>query len=184
MRSVRPAVYVIGPIEALRGSRSRRGLLLLRLPGGLRKSAHVSSVRAAYLCEGGIALVVETKARDYYRWLPRNPVLGRRLGAIGDYFCPECGPSYSPRCDECGLEARPRILWRDPQAAVSLAPAELRGSAVIAAGVRMTPWEVLGLYRDEAGMLYAEVISLRRFEARPVGALLPAGFRRPLEVEP
>jgi hypothetical protein len=50
-------------------------------------------------------------------------------------------------------------------------------------GVELTPWEVLGLYKDLTGTLYAELIFPKRFDARPIGDLLPVAFKRPLEVK-
>ncbi|MEM2233858.1 MAG: hypothetical protein QXP81_10015 [Nitrososphaerota archaeon] len=185
MRSVPPRRYLIGPVVAIRGSgiRRQRGLLHMRFPDGTVRSAHISSVQRAYICDGGIALLIESRASDYYRWLPRNPRVIRRIAAFGDYYCSECkSTSYSLRCD-CGGAAVPRILWRDPSAVTSFARAELRNGAVVVQGIRLTPWEVLGMYRDETGALYAEVIHFRDFGARPVGLLLPVPYRRPVVVK-
>jgi hypothetical protein len=45
------------------------------------------------------------------------------------------------------------------------------------------PWEVLNLYKDLTGTLYAEVIFPRRIDAKPIGDLLPVAFKKPLEVK-
>jgi hypothetical protein len=50
-------------------------------------------------------------------------------------------------------------------------------------GVELTPWEVLGLYRDLTGTLFAEVVFPKRFDAKPIGDLLPVAFKKPLEVK-
>jgi hypothetical protein len=185
MRSVTPRRYLIGPIKALRGSakKDRKGLIYIKFLNDSVKSVHTSAVRKAYLCEGGYALLVETRATDYYRWLPRPMAVSRRLGAIGDYFCGECGPSWTLLCPSCENEVRPRILWRDPEAAVSLAQVERRGRRFFVNGVELTPWEVLGLYRDLTGTLYAEVIFPKRINVKPIGDLLPVAFKKPLEVK-
>jgi hypothetical protein len=185
MRSVVPRRYLIGPIKALKGSakKSQKGLIRIKFIDDSVKSVHVSAIRKAYLCEGGYALLVESRAADYYRWLPRPMVVSRRLGAIGDYFCGECGPSWAPSCPSCEKEATPRTLWRDPEAVVTLAQVDRRGRRLFVDGVELTPWEVLGLYKDLTGTLFAEVIFPKRFDAKPIGDLLPVAFKKPLEVK-
>jgi hypothetical protein len=184
MRSVVPRRYLIGPIKALKSAKkSQKGLIRIKFLNDSVKSAHASEIRRAYLCEGGYALLVETRAIDYYRWLPRPMAVSRRLGAIGDYFCGECGPSWTLYCPSCENEARPRILWRDPEAAVTLAQVERRGRRLFVNGIELVPWEVLNLYKDLTGTLYAEVIFPKRIDAKPIGDLLPVAFKRPLEVK-
>ena len=185
MRSVVPRRYLIGPIKALKGSakKDRKGLIYIKFLNYSVKSVHASEIRKSYLCEGGYALLVESRATDYYRWLPRPMAVSRRLGAIGDYFCGECGPSWTLLCPSCENEATPRILWKDPEAAVSLAQVERRGRRFFVNGVELTPWEVLGLYRDLTGTLFAEVVFPKRFDVKPIGDLLPVAFKKPLEVK-
>jgi hypothetical protein len=50
-------------------------------------------------------------------------------------------------------------------------------------GVELTPWEVLGLYRDLTGTLFAEVVFPKSFNVKPIGDLLPVAFKKPLEVK-
>jgi hypothetical protein len=184
MRSVVPRRYLIGPIKALKSAKkSQKGLIRIKFLNDSVKSVHTSAIRKAYLCEGGYALLVETRATDYYRWLPRPMAVFRRLGAIGDYFCGECGPSWTLLCLSCKNEARPRILWRDPEAVVTLAQVERRGRRLFVSGIELVPWEVLNLYKDLTGTLYAEVIFPKRIDARPIGDLLPVAFKKPLEVK-
>jgi hypothetical protein len=184
MRSVVPRRYLIGPIKALKSAKkSQKGLIRIKFIDDSVKSVHASEIRRAYLCEGGYALLVESRAADYYRWLPRPMAVSRRLGALGDYFCDECGPSWTPLCPSCENEARPRILWRDPEVAVTLAQVDRRGRRLFVNGVELTAWEVLGLYKDLTGTLYAELIFPRRFDAKPIGDLLPVAFKKPLEVK-
>jgi hypothetical protein len=184
MRSVVPRRYLIGPIKALKSAKkSQKGLIRIKFLNDSVKSVHTSAIRKAYLCEGGYALLVETRAIDYYRWLPRPMAVSRRLGAIGDYFCGECGPSWTLFCPSCENETRPRILWRDPEAAVTLAQVERRGRRLFVNGIELVPWEVLNLYKDLTGTLYAEVIFPRRIDAKPIGDLLPVAFKKPLEVK-
>jgi hypothetical protein len=185
MRSVIPRRYMIGPIKALKGSakKSQKGLIRIKFIDDSVKSVHTSVIKKAYLCEGGYALLVESRATDYYRWLPRPMAVFRRLGAIGDYFCEECGPSWTPFCSSCEGETRPRILWRDSEAVVTLAQAVKKGSRLFIDGIEVTPWEVMNLYKDLTGALYAEVIFPKRFDAKPVGDLLPVAFKKPLEVK-
>jgi hypothetical protein len=184
MRSVVPRRYLIGPIKALKSAKkSQKGLIRIKFLNDSVKSVHTSAIRKAYLCDGGYALLVETRAIDYYRWLPRPMAVSRRLGAIGDYFCGECGPSWTLFCPSCENEARPRILWRDPEATVTLAQVERRGRRLFVNGIELVPWEVLNLYKDLTGTLYAEVIFPRRIDAKPIGDLLPVAFKKPLEVK-
>jgi hypothetical protein len=184
MRSVVPRRYLIGPIKALKSAKkSQNGLIRIKFLNDSVKSVHTSAIRKAYLCEGGYALLVETRATDYYRWLPRPMAVSRRLGALGDYFCDECGPSWTLFCPSCENEARPRILWRDPEAVVTLAQVERRGRRLFVNGIELTPWEVLNLYKDLTGTLYAEVIFPKRIDAKPIGDLLPVAFKKPLEVK-
>jgi hypothetical protein len=185
MRSVVPRRYLIGPIKALRGSakKGQKGLIRIKFIDDSVKSVHISAIRKAYLCEGGYALLVETRATDYYRWLPRPMAVSRRLGAIGDYVCGECGPSWTPSCSSCEGEATPRILWRDPEAVVTLAQVERRGRRLFVDGIELVPWEVLGLYKDLTGTLFAELIFPKRFDVKPIGDLLPVAFKKPLEVK-
>jgi hypothetical protein len=184
MRSVVPRRYLIGPIKALKSAKkSQKGLIRIKFLNDSVKSVHTSAIRKAYLCEGGYALLVETRATDYYRWLPRPISVSRRLGAIGDYFCGECGPSWTLFCPSCENEARPRILWRDPEAVVTLARVERRGKRLFVNGIELVPWEVLNLYKDLTGTLYAEVIFPKRIDAKPIGDLLPVAFKKPLEVK-
>jgi hypothetical protein len=184
MRSVVPRRYLIGPIKALKSAKkSQKGLIRIKFLNDSVKSVHTSAIRKAYLCDGGYALLVETRATDYYRWLPRPMAVSRCLGAIGDYFCGECGPSWTLLCPSCENEARPRILWRDPEAAVTLAQVERRGRRLFVNGIELVPWEVLNLYKDLTGTLYAELIFPRRIDAKPIGDLLPVAFKKPLEVK-
>jgi hypothetical protein len=184
MRSVVPRRYLIGPIKALKSAnKSQKGLIRIKFLNDSVKSVHTSAIRKAYLCEGGYALLVETRATDYYRWLPRPMTVSRRLGAIGDYFCGECGPSWTLLCPSCKNEARPRILWRDPEAVVTLAQVERRGRRFFVNGIELVPWEALNLYKDLTGTLYAELIFPRRIDAKPIGDLLPVAFKKPLEVK-
>jgi hypothetical protein len=184
MRSVVPRRYLIGPIKALKSAKkSQKGLIRIKFLNDSVKSVHTSAIRKAYLCEGGYALLVETRATDYYRWLPRPISVSRRLGAIGDYFCGECGPSWTLFCPSCENEARPRILWRDPEVVVTLARVERRGKRLFVNGIELVPWEVLNLYKDLTGTLYAEVIFPKRIDAKPIGDLLPVAFKKPLEVK-
>jgi hypothetical protein len=117
MRSVVPRRYLIGPIKALRGSakKGRKGLIYIKFLNDSVKSVHASEIRRAYLCGSGYALLVESRATDYYRWLPRPMAVSRRLGAIGDYFCGECGPSWTLLCPSCENEATPGYSGKTPR---------------------------------------------------------------------
>ncbi len=169
-------------------------LLLRRVGGRVRALLHsgreltipLSEVVRAYSAPGGgITLLLETGKVDYFRWHAAGPeAAGRRLAAVGDWLCTSCGSSlYRDTCNDCGIAARPRVLWVDADAKRVLLPVELGPGGPLFGGRRLSPWEVLEIYAESSGQLLAGVLALWDSGLEPHGTLLrvsPDWFRRPV----
>ncbi|MEM2233574.1 MAG: hypothetical protein QXP81_08565 [Nitrososphaerota archaeon] len=189
MRSLTPRTYVVAPIASIRPS-DVKDVLELRLALGLRSAltdsgevtVSLKEIVGAFVSQDDLyAIVVRTRRHDYYRWLPRidpREAGFRRVPALGSYWCPGCRRwAGGSRCVVCEEPAEPRTLWVDPEARVVKAVVELREGRAYRHGVRLTPFEVLRLYRDSLGRTFADLLTFFDAGERPVGDLIPLGVR-------
>ena len=174
--------FMIGPLLLRKASGCIRALLL---ETGRELAVQPDEILRAYTSRGGFALLLETGRVDYFKWHAAGPrVAGRRMAAIGDWVCPSCGGSlYRDRCDGCGAEARPRILWIDREAVQAVLPVEQGARGLLVGGRALSPWEVVEVYADLYGRQLAKALILGGAAHEQPEQLLrisPGWFRRPV----
>lgn len=182
MRRLAKRRFMLGPLLLRRTGNYVRVLLL---ETGRELAVQLDEILRVYMSRGGFALLLETGRVDYFRWHATGPrVAGRRMAAIGDWVCPSCGDSlYRDRCNDCEMEARPRILWVDREATQVLLPVEQGPRGPFIGGRTLSPWEVIEVYTDLYGRQLAKALIIGEAGHERAEQLLrisPDWFRRPV----
>ena len=154
-------------------------------------------IERAYIDRSGrVWLLVSRVPYDIVKHFRGQPDLRRRLASLWCYRC--CSDLFTtlgeiPVCPSCGGVGAPVIFWRDPEShSVTVGPCEIGERAwLTAGGRRYYVGEIMALYRDLAGNIYADVLTLHPPEPGTpdvrlveVESLPEIGWRRALVVQP
>jgi hypothetical protein len=131
-------------------------------------SVPVRSVERAYVDRDGLVwLLVESTAYDLVKHFRGNPKLWRRLTCLWSIICRSCGhnPSTTLRpissvCNVCGGSTAPVVFWRDAYSReVRVGPCNVVDGLLECSGTIYYTGEILRLFRDLAGNIYADVLA-------------------------
>ncbi|MEM2233575.1 MAG: hypothetical protein QXP81_08570 [Nitrososphaerota archaeon] len=165
--------------------------------GRRRFGVDIHAIKAVYYDSGDATAYVQILVSNPRRVsslisaVPQTAAV-RRLPSLWDYWCVVHGAS--PRstmgsCAVCGRASYLRIIWRDPDAFdVVIRVTVMRGMLATQSRQILQPGEVLEVYEDRAGNLYARVLSYELIhdelppDLRPVEPWEIVGWTRPKEV--